>query len=273
MSTPSTITALHPQSHFYPHYSEYNSSNSSQRPSNLSLNRSSKLAPNAYSNAANSPTERQLPPLPTHRPPQSSSLTGDRQSSSTMSQSKSKKKADWEDFYKNGIPKEIIVIDDSSPEAQDEPPPPKRNNVQHDTKRRKTDAAYDSIPNVQHKPLKKDALYEEPHASSASSSGRNTALYSTAPTSLTSTSSAGHQVNRLDNSKVGQKRKRSSRAAQDEETPEVELVAQNQAWVNYVPPPKPPIKAGDVYTPVVRDVRSSFSVPLLRLLTRFTEGR
>lgn len=250
MSTPSTITALHPQNHFYPHYPDYSSSGSSQRQSNLSLPRPSKLAHHAYTtNAPSPPVDRQLPPLHSHKPPQSSTLSNERQSSS-MAQSRGKKKADWRDFYKNGLPKEIIVIDDSSPE-----PSGKRTNQQPDTKRRKMENTYDTMQNGQHGTAKKDYLYDEANSSGTNSSGRNTStLYSTAPTSLTSTSSAGHHLQHLGEVRVGQKRKRVSRPAQDEESPELEVVGHNQAWTNYMPPPKPPIKAGEVYTPVVRDV-------------------
>ena len=254
MSTPSTVTALHPHNHFYPHYPEYATSTSSQRQSNLSLSRPSKLAHNY--NPPASPTTRQLPPLPTHQNTQANAVKSDHPSPSTMSSAKDRKKADWHEFYKNGLPKEIIVIDDSSPEAEDQPPM-KRTTSQHENKRRRTDGAHNTMPNGHHKNVKKDQQYDETNSSSTSSRERNTsALYSTAPTSLTSTSSAGHQLQRLDEAKVGQKRKRLSRPAPEEESPELEIVGQNQAWTNYVPPPKPPIKAGDVYTPVVRDVRT-----------------
>lgn len=259
MSTPSTVTALHPQSHFYPHYQEFKSPSSSQRQSNLSLGRPSRLAHHTCNNSPGSPADRQLPPLPTHKHPQSSSLGTERQNSSAMVQTKSKKRTDWREFYKNGLPKEIIVIDDSSPEPTSNNSPSKRSNTQHDSKRRRTDAAYDSLQNGPPKTTRRDYLYDEANSSGTNSSGRNTStLYSTAPTSLTSTSSSGHQLQRLDDSRIGQKRKRLSRPAFDEESPpELEVVGQNQAWTNYVPPPNPPIKAGEVYTPVIRDVCST----------------
>ena len=259
MSTPSTLTALHPQQQFYPHYPDYSSATSSQRPPHLPLPRPSKITQqsNKY-HTTDSPADRQLPPLPTHRPHQSNAITRSRPLSPDMSSIKREKKADWGDFYKNGLPKEIIVIDDSSPEKSPghNKSPPANSYPQHDIKRRRTDGAYDAVSAASHsRPPQKSFVYEDTNSSGTNSSGRNTsAVYSTAPTSLTSTSSAAHQMQRLDDTRAGQKRKRLSRVAQDEESPELEVVGQNQAWTNYVPPAKPPIKAPEVYTPVVRDV-------------------
>ena len=260
MSTPSTVTAVHPHHPFYSHYPDYQLSSSSQRQSNLPLPRSTKLAHhhNNYTAAA-SPADRQLPPLPSHRPPTTNGVKSEPSVLSNMSNSRNKqKKADWNEFYRNGLPKEVIVIDDSSPEPAENHTALHRTTSQHENKRRRTDAAYDSMQNGQLKSVKPPtSAYDEGNTSSTASSARNTsALYSTAPTSLTSVSSGGHQLQKTDESKPGQKRKRGSRQAPEEESPELEITGQNQAWTNYVPPPKPPVKAGEVYTPVVRDVSS-----------------
>jgi hypothetical protein len=68
---------------------------------------------------------------------------------------------------------------------------------------------------------------------------------------------------------VGQKRKRvATRKSTRDEQKRRELETTGDAFLSYVPPPKPPIKAKDVHVPVVRDV-SDFDRLLMRLLTDF----
>ncbi|KAL9054531.1 MAG: hypothetical protein Q9162_004087 [Coniocarpon cinnabarinum] len=261
MSTP-TITALSSQN-FYPPYQDYHNA-SLQRPPNLSVAKLSQQ-PNYDSSAASSPIDRQLPPLPTHRPPHTNGVKPEYSNmaeSSNLRNKQQSKKTNWNDFYKNGLPKEVIVIDDDSPDATTGDSGLKRTTSQHENKRRRTDAAYENMQNGYSKqaPRNLPHVYDDANSSSTASSARNTsALYSTAPTSLTSVSSGnGQQMQqRLDEERAGQKRKRTSRYAPEEETPEVEVTSHKQAWTNYIPPAKPPVKAGEVYTPLIRDKAAS----------------
>lgn len=181
------------------------------------------------------------------------------------------RKANWTEFYKNGLPKEVIVIDDSSPEASTKSQKPsdnQRRSAQHVDKRRKTNGSTVYDPIHTHRSQKRAPQHEESSSSnSIDSSGRTaSALYpSTAPTSMTSQSSGGHRVQKLDDTRAGQKRKRPSRRAADEESPELEVITQNYSWSHYVPPPKPPIKASEVYVEVVKDVRVLVRANIFRL--------
>ncbi|KAI9721605.1 MAG: dual specificity protein kinase kns1 [Chrysothrix sp. TS-e1954] len=182
-----------------------------------------------------------------------------------MASARPTKKADWNDFYRNGIPKEVIVIDDSPEPLQDPSNPQARSYVgnmkgrtsQHVDKRRKTAAtstAYDPVTDRQRpKPVPNN---DDSTSNETGSSGRTqSAMYSTAPTSLTSQGS-GSRVARTNGARTGQKRKRDPRKTDSAESPECEVIAQNHNWSNYVPPPRPPVKAQDVYVAVIRDKAS-----------------
>jgi dual-specificity kinase len=193
---------------------------------------------------------------------------------------------DWDNFYKNGLPKEIIVIDDDSPpppQAEDEhddslPHPatsyypaatrPDLSNgpVRHADKRRKTTDVGKAYDPVYHKHVQSTSndqtQYYNDHSPTTSTSDRRTAsaLATTAATSLGSTHSYGNNgVNARygDVEQVGQKRKRTRKAAADE-AKQREIETQGDAYSSYCPPPKPPIKARDVYVQVVPDVSRQF---------------
>lgn len=178
-----------------------------------------------------------------------------------------RKKPDWTEFYKNGLPKEVIVIDDSpGPEPSNgaaashvttsSRPPPAA--PQPAGKRRRTgiDTAYDlghydrpsfSI-NPQH--------YGEESSVTSLSTDRTASLHTTAPTSLGSQGSSGASNGvYYEDGSVGNKRKRATRKSTRDEQKRREL--EGDAFLSYVPPPKPPIKAKDVPVPVVRDYTSS----------------
>lgn len=177
------------------------------------------------------------------------------------SSNRSARKADWHEFYKNGIPKEVIVIDDDSPpppqrrwspqalSGADPRAPPDNEDTRHVDKRRRVDGAtnYDSIYD------QPSDYPPNPDESSVSMARTTSALYSTAPTSMDSTNSKSYQPRPDEH--VGQKRKRPSRGGIGDEELDMEVIVQHRTWANYVPPPKPPIKATDVYVAVVRDVR------------------
>lgn len=256
MSTPSTASALQPPHQLFSHYSHYPSSRPSHRSNNLSLNGSSSRNYTSHDSSRDSRNPA-MPPAKA-KPSQASSA---KQSQSSQQQPlKREKQPDWEKFFENGVPKEFIVIDDSpSPDdgghsnkttqsaAQARPADKKRkiNGSSH------YDPVHSSNTNTSQRP----ALHDDTTSNSAGSSARTaSAFYSTAPTSLTSQSSSGNKAQKLDDSRAGQKRKRPTRQIADEESPEVEVVAQNKDWCRYIPPPNPPLKAGDVHVKVVHDV-------------------
>ncbi|KAL9100950.1 MAG: hypothetical protein Q9163_003735 [Psora crenata] len=168
---------------------------------------------------------------------------------------------DWDEFYKNGPPKEIIVIDDDSPP----PTTNRRENLRIDNltqaraevqqpamKKRRTaqTSTYDSVRDC-HGSYSNARTYS--HGNSASntiSTDRTTSLQTTAPTSLGShTSHGSNPGNYVDDVGVGHKRKRVTRQQIAEEKRRQEANAVDA----YVPPPKPPIKAKDVHVPTLRD--------------------
>lgn len=264
MGTPSTATAIHHQHHFYPHnnhYSDYNLSGinyGSVRP-----------ATGPYSNtnySANSTPDLRQTSTATFAPKQSStnaSVAYSSKDSPEMPPPKGKRKADWSDFYRNGVPKEVIVIDDS-------PEPTGRSTkrvaeygefhptvagaaVGHADKRRKLGMmGPNDVASL------RDIEYGEHSTSTSESSrGRSTAgHYSTGPTSLGSSSSGSQRIMRLDNTRIGDKRKR--RDQSDDEDSEVELLRQKHydPWGDYIPPVQPTMKAKEVTVKVVHDVCS-----------------
>ncbi|KAL9129298.1 MAG: hypothetical protein Q9217_002208 [Psora testacea] len=168
---------------------------------------------------------------------------------------------DWDEFYKNGPPKEIIVIDDDSP-----PPVTKRRetsrmdntsqvraDAEHPVakKRRTTQtSAYDSIRDY-HGSYSNARTYSPVNsASNTISTDRTTSLQTTAPTSLGShTSHGSNGAVYMDDVGAGQKRKRVTRQQIADEKRRKDANAVDV----YVPPPKPPIKAKDVHVPTLRD--------------------
>lgn len=174
-----------------------------------------------------------------------------------------KKQPDWNEFYKNGVPKEIIVIDD------DDSPDPQRPNISSNRQQRPDASTYTSTAG---RKRKVDQGYEIEYtdsptysthpakfggsSSSASyhSGDRTTSLQTvTAPTSLESYGS-NTASNSYEDVRVGQKRKRvepqketraQAKKKQQESAPD--------AYADYIPPPKPPRKAADIHVPVIRD--------------------
>lgn len=184
---------------------------------------------------------------------------------------KSKRKADWEDFYRNGPPKEVIVIDDSPEPATRPPQLPEHLDAQatvagaaagHSDKRRRLGPyANHEVNNV-----RRDYAVEHSTSTSEGSRARSTlGQYSTAPTSLGSNSSGSQRMARLDNTQIGQKRKRVQRSEEEEEDLEVARQKQRDLWGEYVPPKQPATKAKDVHVKVVNDVRHTSPIFLHQL--------
>jgi len=257
MSTPSTVTAVYQQHHFYPRFPEYHNSCNAYQQNNASL---PNLPRTSYSNhTANksAPDLRQVATSTVKQSQQYDTMNRHRLTLDMKPSERPERRADWNEFYKNGIPKEVIVIDDDSPD------PPRRQSpriqatargmtsngiVRHVDKRRRTDTntAYDPVYHA-------GTYHDSSKSNSINSTGRTTsALYSTAPTSLES-SSGSQRAPRIEDAQVGQKRKRLAQRIIDEQ-PELDILSHKDAYQSYKPPPKPPIKASDVYVHVVRDV-------------------
>ncbi|EEH50494.1 CMGC/CLK protein kinase [Paracoccidioides brasiliensis Pb18] len=303
MSTPSTATATHPSRHPHYGYSHHTYQQNTSYPSASAAvaavaTGSSRLA-NSYGYSATTPATTAAPPLPLPSP---SKLNNQHQvtmpsyqqqqhnhqqhhqqpsSPVTLPTSRSRrKKPNWAEFYKNGVPKEIIVIDDDDDSITATNATFNNNNssnsnnnnnnnhlnstlhkmpVSHApaSKRRRTgletavDMTYHDRPTFSIHPQQ----YGEESSGTSISTDRTTSLQTTAPTSMGSHGSA--PLNNMyyeDSTTIGQKRKRvvTRKSARDEQKRR-ELEVAGDAYNSYIPPPKPPIKAKDVTVPVIRD--------------------
>jgi dual-specificity kinase len=275
MSTPSTATATHPPHHqFYPNHASIHQPVQNYHLNGPITNGSSRLNGGHYNQYPANPgpappsdlrrtttvnsrptNPNQLPPI--QQPPLSSDMSASAQRV---------KQVDWKEFYKNGVPEEIIVIDDDTP-----PPTPQRHAVQRAPltngtsrtaeKKRKTAAApYDPVYNPQPSYSTTQTPYYEnsSSANNTASTDRTTSAYiTTAATSLGSQVSNGTYLPApSDDGVVGQKRKRTRAAAAEEEkgAKRRELDRQSPLSIHYVPPSKPIIKAKDVPVELITEV-------------------
>lgn len=278
MSTPSTLTTTLPPPHASHYgYQPYQTSPHRFASTNSATNPSARLG-QSYSNYPNN-TPTSIPRNPS-RTSVSRQQPSQAMSASISAAEGSKKRkgdgADWDEFYKNGIPKEIIVIDDDTPPRKTKTEPGKTvhppgggpNDTtytarddsfeQHAAKKRKTaqGTAYQQDKYSQPAYSYKSRSDEVSSGANTISTERTTSLHTTAPTSLGSHTSQGSAGAYLEDGMVGQKRKRvvtRGALAKEKEKQDVEITG--AAWVSYVPPPKPPIKAKEVHVPPVKDVR------------------
>ncbi|EEP78086.1 serine/threonine-protein kinase AFC2 [Uncinocarpus reesii 1704] len=272
MSTPSTATATHPTNHphyRYPHQTFH--ANTTPYPAAPAVGAAraanyhypSVNHPAALSSAsAASKSSQAQPPMATY---QTSAILPTAQSR--------RRKPNWNEFYKNGVPKEIIVIDDDDEDPQNVS---SNNSVYTSstvkpsslasygngvaappaTKKRRTGA--ETTYDVAYHDPASFPVAVQPYAEGSSgpslSTDRTASLHTTAPTSLGSHGSASTNGVYYEDAAIGQKRKRvvTRKAARDEQKRR-ELEIAGDAFDNYVPPPRPPIKAKDVYVPVIRD--------------------
>ncbi|KAI0548068.1 kinase-like domain-containing protein [Xylaria curta] len=169
------------------------------------------------------------------------------------------KEPDWQQFYKNGLPKEIIIIDDT-PEAESQPSTATtsrtytnetansstiKQSTRHVAKKRRKD---DELYNESLYDARLNGAYQQPSNSGSASTDRTTSAYNTtAPTSL---SSNGHYD--YEAPQTGQKRKRTrQQIAQDAKRREVEALG--DGFHEYQPPQKPIKKSGEVAVRTVND--------------------
>ncbi|KAF8435522.1 kinase-like domain-containing protein [Terfezia claveryi] len=182
-----------------------------------------------------------------------------------------KQPVDWNEFYKNGIPQEIIVIDDT----ESPPPPPNAKRTTLPTSRiaPSPQSAMNNIPRHADKkrrttntstyePVYPGPVYSATHTplavghvsptvtASTSTAGRNSStLISTAATSAGS-SGVGPSATVAYPAANGAKRKR---MATRSTVAAAVAAASGDVFGGYHPPPKPPIKAKEVYVKPVAD--------------------
>jgi len=261
---------LPPQSPHFGHHSTYNSHLLSYAANNSIPSVSSQLAP-SYSFPNNTPASVPRPSAASgsRQPPHSGLMTNSQSTSALRASRKRDRGPDWDTFYKNGLPKEVIVIDDDSP-----PPakrkentrvnPPKqgmaRGNEQMNKKRRTGQgAAYDAARDLQASYSHARTYSNGNSVSDTISTDRTTSLQTTAPTSLGSHTSHGSTGTYIEDSQVGQKRKRVTRLQIADERKRKAIENQGDAYSAYQPPPNPPIKAKEVHVPSIREVNLSLS--------------
>jgi len=178
------------------------------------------------------------------------------------------RKPNWSEFYRNGLPKEVIVIDDDESPALHEAQPranqtsrtvqQTNGSTRHADKKRKTAAstAYDPVYHEQSSySTTQTPYYDNSSSNNTASTDRTTsAVNTTAPTSL---SSNGTYVPPLEPGVTGKRKRATRQVAQDEakEAKRRELENKQDPYSQYVAPPNPPIKAKDVFVQVVDDVR------------------
>ncbi|KAK4123301.1 kinase-like protein [Parathielavia appendiculata] len=285
MSTPTTATATLPHysphhfrysHHSHPHQSYPQPNSSSYRPPNSILPPASRLAyPSpSYSSAASHASANGVAPLAldhsrfvpheaTDCPSRLEHLyttmpAGSLAQPATEPQPPRKRRRsrepDWKTFYKNGLPKEIIVIDDTPEPEQTSTVAASAQTLANghvangsSTKKRKRDDEPTPYDPVHHSA----ALGSHtPSKSTAASDRTNSAIHTTAATSLGSLSSNGQYDYEI---QPGNKRKRTTRQQIANEARRREAAIVTDALAHYRPPPYPPKKARDVHIKVIPD--------------------
>lgn len=285
MSTPQTLPPPHHPNYGYSHHQNYQSS-SGYRSNNTLLNGSSRLgatynlstpSSNGTSSASvgvpdpsrasqNAVHSSRSEPKPAAMP----ASYAPSKSNSKKRQRSPERKPDWDTFYKNGLPKEVIVIDDSpepSASVVSNPQPTRSGasgNARHAAKKRKRDdpaSAYDPVYQLGPSHSNNQSPeYKDSPVSTISTDRTTSAIHTTAATSLGSHSSNGQNGYEVAEVQPGQKRKRTATRLQlANEAKRKELETNGDAFTNYKPPPKPPIKAPDVQVRQVTDVSSQAS--------------
>ncbi|KAJ4291975.1 serine threonine protein kinase CMGC group [Kalmusia sp. IMI 367209] len=260
MSTPSTATATLPPHHqFYSHHQTYQPAIANGQLTNGTGRIGNSLYngyPNGTSNSdlrrAAVAAQRQTQQLPPIAPDMSDGAT----------HASKRRGPDWNEFYRNGLPKEVIVIDDDDdddePARPPLPAPPSRTttngSTRHTDKKRKTTAstAYDPVYNQHTSYSTTQTPYYDSPGHSTPADRTASAHKTTAGTSIGS--SNGHHISPLDNTMVGQKRKRTRAAVQDEakEAKRRELDDQDP-FALYQPPPEPGYQGqGSIRDPYTR---------------------
>lgn len=199
--------------------------------------------------------------------PATSSMAS-KQTSKKRQRSRERNEVDWEKFYENGLPKEVIVIDDSpSPEHSLSVAPNSTlggGSSRHAAKKRKRDdigLAYDPVYQAAPHSNHQSPQYNNSASGSTISTDRTTsAIHTTAATSLGSHSSNGQTGYEAADVQPGQKRKRTATRLQLANEAKRRELERDDGFSDYQPPPRPPIKAPDVQVKQVVDV-STLDLP------------
>ena len=258
MSTPSIATTLLPAHHSQYGYAHMNPYSPTARayPATNTLPAPPRLNTSYQSYTTNSHYPQPQPsPAISYRGPSHVSTMPHSQSASALPDAR-KKQPDWNDFYKNGVPKEIIIIDDDSPEPERQTRQQRPDAAAYQSnagRKRKVDQGYE----IEYTDSPTYSTHPAKFASSSASyhSGdRTTSLQTvTAPTSLESYGS-NPASNSYEDVRVGQKRKRVQPQKETRaQTKKKQQESIPDAFLDYIPPPKPLKKAADVHVPVMRD--------------------
>ncbi|KAK1831690.1 kinase-like domain-containing protein [Podospora conica] len=196
---------------------------------------------------------------------------------SRVQSGKRKRTPDWDKFYKNGLPQEVIVIHDS-PEPTAPAPAPALLSAQastaahshevdtsasengHATKRQKRQndrepAHYDPV--YDHNVSSSGRLASQ-SKSTVSSDRTNSAIHTTAATSLGSSSSNGN-THDCETESNPAKRRRTTRQQVAIDAKRLEELRRDTVPV-YIPPPFPPVKAGEIHAQVIADTSPNKNV-------------
>lgn len=285
MSTPSTASAILPPLNRYFDYNQHHHPHHNSHHGHLLTSH-----PHLASPVYHTPVPLAAAPTPTST--SFSSTASAMTSRSQVSAKRNRKRTpDWDDFYRNGLPKEVIVIDDSPPPGSVHPTASATSSKhplasgssrataangqhysstngaasggvhvhRHTDKKRKVQASqYEPGYASQHQPSYSST--QTPHANYGSPTTVS------APSSTVSVNGASTTAGTSLGSNVGvpayttaaslasasiPRRKRVTRASQ------AAAAAANSGldpYSSYYPPPRPPIKAKDVYVQPIPDV-------------------
>jgi len=290
MSTPGTLPPPY-QNYGYSHHQNY-ASTGAYLAHNPILNGGSRLGhPYNLPTPSNTTTGTATTSVPDYLPPSHSAqprseikqpaipASASMSKQPTKKRQRSKEPPDWENFYKNGLPKEVIIIDDSPPPEPSASVTSNRQssrqmaaaNGRHAAKKRKRDdaaSAYDPVYQLGPDSNSHTPRYKESASGSTISTDRTTsAIHTTAATSLGSNSSNTQNGYEAPDVQPGQKRKRTGTATRLQlanEAKRKELEENGDAFMSYRPPPRPPIKAPEIQVRKVVDV--SLAVFLLSII-------
>ena len=282
MSTPSTATATihHPHhAHYgYSHHQSYQPNSAHQSPNESTLTTANSRLNHAYNTYQNLNSTSTRNSAVSAKQSTTTTAKSPSPSTSIMSKPRTRRNPDWADFFKNGVPQEIIVIEDDSPppsRSQQRVPNYHSQNdggtpIEHASKKRRTGLAYGDAP------ARQQVTYSNTNTPRFDASGsgtistdRTTSIHTTAPTSLGSHTSVG-RVSYVETTTTGQKRKRITRQATADEKKRKQVDSVADAYSSYVPPPRPPIKATEVPVRVVKDVSTTTIVDWIMILSNIS---
>ena len=278
MSQASTLPPQNP-TYGYSHHSNYQK-NTGYRPNNSFLKGGRLLGGSPFRNSgtlsnsiglADPPrTDQPSTHLPSKpdltQPAMPATAMASKMLSKKRQRSRDVREPDWDKFYENGLPKEVIVIDDSPSPEQSVSVAPQINaalnggSSRHAAKKRKRDdvgLAYDPVYQVAPHSSHQSPQYNNSASGSTISTDRTTsAIHTTAATSLGSHSSNGQNGYEAADVQPGQKRKRTATRLQLANEAKRRELETNNGFSDYQPPPHPPIKAPEVQVKQVADVSS-----------------